>query len=340
MASTMHDESLQTPAVLRRLLASDEDLYASAGERLRREPPAVVATIGRGSSNHACGYAAYLLGALLGIPAASLPPSLVTLYRSPLRLAGQLALVVSQSGRSPDLVRSLEACAAAGARTWAFVNDLASPVAALAQTVFPLHAGEERSVAATKTFVATLAALARLVGHWAGDAELLAALAALPEVLEAAERVPARPLVDALAGVDRMLVVGRGPSLGVALEAALKLKEACGIQAEAFSEAEMRHGPLALVGPGYPVLVLAPRGAVRAPLLALADDARRAGARVVVMAAGAAAGADLEVPAAASAWLDPVVLIHAFHLAVEPLAAGRGRDPDRPPHVGKVTLTV
>jgi glucosamine--fructose-6-phosphate aminotransferase (isomerizing) len=338
--STMRAESLETPAVLRRLLASDDELYAHTAELLRREPPSLVATIGRGSSNHAGVYGGYLITALLGVPAAPLAPSLATLYAAPLRLSSALALAVSQSGRSPDLVRALAACAAGGARTLAVVNDLASPVAAAAGTVLPLHAGEERSVAATKTFVASLASLARLAAHWAQDKRLLTALAALPDALSAAAAVDAAPLLDALAAADRMLVIGRGPTLGIALEAGLKLKEGCGIQAEAFSEAETRHGPLALVGPGYPVLILAPRGPVQAPLLALAADAHAAGAEVVTMACGAVGGAEIAVPAADDPWLDPLVLIHALHLAIEPLAARRGCDPDHPPHVGKVTLTV
>jgi glucosamine--fructose-6-phosphate aminotransferase (isomerizing) len=336
----MREETVATPAVLRRQLGSDGALYADLGERLRRRPPAVVATIGRGSSDHACSYGGYLVTARLGVPVASLPPSAVTLFGARLRLADQLAVAVSQSGRSPDLVRTLQACAAAGARTVALVNDTASPVAALAGTVIPLHAGEERSVAATKTYVASLAALARLVGEWAQDAGLLAALASLPDVLEAAERADADRFVAALAGVDRLLVIGRGAVLGVAREAALKLKEACGIQAEACSEAELRHGPLALVRPGYPVIVMAPGGEVLGPLLALAAELREAGAAVLLIAAGEVAGADLAVPAAGSPWLDPLVIIHAFHLAVERLALARGCDPDRPPHVAKVTMTV
>ena len=310
---------------------------------MRADPPTFVTTIGRGSSAHACSYGAYMATAKLGVPAFPLPPSMVTLFASPLRMAGGLTLAVSQSGRSTDIVAALGACSAAGADTVAFVNDADSPLALLARTTCPLHAGPELSVAATKTFITTLAALARFVGHWAGDASLLDGLKSLPEVLETAQSTDLSPLVDLFGDRDRVqraLILGRGPGWPTALEAALKLKEACSLQAEAFTSAEVKHGPMALVGEGYPILMFATRGPAMADLIATAAEMRKMGATVFLMATDGSVGADLVLPGAADPWLDPLVIIQAFHLAAERIARARGLDPDSPPHLNKVTLTL
>jgi glucosamine--fructose-6-phosphate aminotransferase (isomerizing) len=276
----------------------------------------------------------------MGIPAFSLPPSIVTLYHAPLKMANSLAIGVSQSGKSPDIVAALEACSKAGAKTAAFVNVEDSPMAKMADTFFPLHAGPELSVAATKTFIASVFALARFVGHWNQNRAFLDALKSLPDVLERAQKVDIGAFIDLFHYKDRAFVLGRGPSWSIALEAALKFKETCSLQAEAISSAEVKHGPKALVDQGYPILMFAPRGQAQKGLIDTANDMRASGANVYLVATTEAEGVDLVLPEAGDPWLDPLVMIQVFHLAVEQLAQARGLDPDEPPHLNKVTLTV
>jgi glucosamine--fructose-6-phosphate aminotransferase (isomerizing) len=335
----MREEALGAPAAVQRLLAADDPATAALAASLRAAPPAAMVTIARGSSDHAAHYAAYLVMARLGRLVTSLPMSLITLYPSRLQCEGLVALAFSQSGQSPDLVAPMRFFADGGARTAAFVNDAASPLAQAAQWTVALHAGEERSVAATKSFIAQLVAGARLVARWQDDAALNAALHALPEALARAAGTSWQPAIDALAGADRLFVIGRGTGLAIALEAALKFKETCGIQAEAFSGAEVRHGPMALVDEGYPVLVFAPRGPAQSGLLALAQDLRSRGARVLLAAPEGAPGSELPLVATGNEDLDPIAAIQAFYPMVEALARARGLDPDRPRHLSKVTRT-
>lgn len=339
MASRMLEEAREAPAAVARQLAAGQEACEAFGERLRAAPPASILTLARGSSDHAAHFAAYLVMARLGRLVASLPMSVVTLYGARLRAEGLLALAFSQSGRSPDLVETTRAFTQAGATTVSFVNDAASPLAAASRHVFALAAGEERSVAATKSFIAQLVAGARLVAAWQGDAALASALPALPAALEKASRTDWTEGIDALRTADRLYVLGRGTGLALAMEAALKLKETGGIQAEALSGAELRHGPLALVGPGYPVIVFAPRGPAQAGLLETAADLRARGARVLLAAPPDDAPAELPLVAAPHEDLDPVTAIQSFYPMAEALSRARGRDPDRPPHLAKVTLT-
>jgi len=205
-------------------------------------------------------------------------------------------------------------------------------------------------VAATKTFIASLAALARLVGHWKQDKALLDGLRALPDALEQAQKIDFGPIVEAFKDKSRAMVLGRGPTWSIALEASLKLKEACSLQADAFSSAEVKHGPKALVGQGYPILAFAPRGPARKGIFETANEMRALGSSVFLIATRDSDGANsmdngadvlLDAPGdAENHWLDPLVMIQTFHLAVEQIARARGLDPDDPPHLNKVTLTV
>jgi glutamine---fructose-6-phosphate transaminase (isomerizing) len=335
----MLDEACQAPDVVARLLAADAQAYASLADDLREQPPQAMLTVARGSSDHAAHYMAYLIMARLGRLVTSLPMSLITLYQSRLQCEGLTSLAFSQSGQSPDLVAPLRYFREWGARTVAFVNDDASPLAQAAQWVFPLHAGAETSVAATKSYIAQLVAGARVVAQWQGDEALLRALADLPASLQRAAQLDWSPAVDALAGADRLFVIGRGLSLAIAMEAALKFKEVCGIQAEAFSGAEVKHGPMALVEEGFPLLVFAPRGPAQAGLLALAEDMRARGARVLLAAPQDTPGAELPLASTAAADLDPIAAVQSFYPMVEALARARGLDPDKPRHLAKVTRT-
>lgn len=336
----MLDEALAAADCVAAQLAVDEARYADLGAQLRLDPPTSTVTIARGSSDHAASFLAYLNAVRGGAFISSLPMSLVTLYQAPLSTNGTLAIAISQSGRSPDLQASVDCYQKGGARTVALVNDLASPLGQLAQWSFGLHAGSERSVAATKSFICSLVAAARLVGHWRGDAELLRAVGALPDDLRRAQGKDWSHAIQALRSVDRILVIGRGPGLAIAQEAALKFKEVCGIQAEAFSGAEVKHGPMALVETGYPMLIFAPRGAAQTGLISLADEMRARGARVLLAAPSDVAGRQLTLVPSATPDLDPVTAIQSFYPMVEALARERGLDPDKPRHLNKVTTTL
>lgn len=338
--SMMAQEARSTSQVVARQMAEEEAVFRELGARLRAAPPPCVVTVARGSSDHAAAYFAYLVAIQLGHPVASVPPSAVTLYNAPLKVDGGLALAVSQSGQSPDVVNSLAACRAARAVTVAMVNTVDSPLARAAEWMLPLHAGPERSVAATKSFVASLSAMARMTAHWSGDASLREGLVALPGALSAACSSDVRPLVSALKQADRLLVLGRGPGFPIALEAALKFKETCGIQAEAFTEAEVRHGPMALIEEGFPLLVFAPRGPAQAGLVGLAQEFRQQGAHVILVGPPGLQSVDLTVPEAPHELLDPLCQIQAFYLAAAALAEARGLDPDAPRRLKKVTKTL
>lgn len=345
LTSHMRAEALDGPAALRRLMASDIEPLERLVHSLVHQPPGNLLTVARGTSDHAAHYAAYLIMARLGVPVTSLPMSLLTLYQSPLRTQGVVSLAFSQSGRSPDLVIPTRALREAGARTVAFVNDVQSPLAKAAEWVFDLQAGPEKSVAATKSCLAQLASGARLVAHWLAAQQgepscaLGEALMHLPCSLEAAIDQDWSAAVDMLVDVDRLYVIGRGPGLPIAQEAALKLKETCGIQAEAFSSAEVRHGPMALAEPGYPMLVFAPPGPAQADLLQLAGDMRARQVRVLLVAPQGTPGVDLPIASAPHDDLAPIVALQSHYLMAEALARAKGRNPDTPPHLSKVTLT-
>ena len=337
--SRMRSEAAEAPAAVARLLAAEADTFAALGAGLRRNPPAAVLTVARGSSDHAAHYMAYLVMARLGRLVTSLPMSLVTLYHAQLQCQGLLAVAFSQSGQSPDLVGPLQWMGAQGARTLAFVNDAASPLARAAQQAVALHAGPELSVAATKSFICQMAAGASLVAAWQPDADFSRALAALPADLQNAWAQDWSAGVAALRDAERLFVIGRGTGLAVAMEAALKFKEVCGLHAEAYSGAEVQHGPMALVQPGFPMLVLAPRGPAQAGLLELASQMRERGARVLLAAPPGTPGAELPLRPTGHAELDPLSAVQSFYSLVEALARARGLDPDRPRHLNKITRT-
>jgi len=320
-------------------LAQERERYAELGRRLRSVPHATALTVARGSSDHASGYCAYLIMARLGRIVASLPMSLVTLYRSPLATRDTLAIAISQSGQSPDVIEPIRYFRGGGATTVALVNDAASPLAEAAEWTLPLHAGPELSVAATKSFICSLAAGARLAGQWQNDPDFLRHIEALPEALEQATRCDWSRAIDVLAPASRIMVVGRGISFPVALEAALKFKETSAIQAEAFSGAEIKHGPMALIDEGYPLLIFATRGPAQAGLVQLAGEMRQRGADVLLAAPADVPERDLTLPVTGTPDLDPIAAIQAFYVMAAGLAAARGLDPDKPRHLSKVTRT-
>ena len=337
--SQMFIEAREAPAAIAVQMANDDAAYREFGAHLRSANPTAVLTVARGSSDHAAHFMAYLIMAKMGRLVTSLPMSLITLYQSQIQCKGLLSLAFSQSGQSPDLIAPMRFFSTGGAMTAAFINDEKSPLAKAVQSVFPLHAGTETSVAATKSFIAQMVAGARVAGAWADDAVLRDALARLPQALSAAVDCDWSEAIEVLKDADRLFVIGRGTGLPVAMEAALKFKETCAIQAEAFSGAEVKHGPMALIDDGYPLLVLAPRGPAQAGLLTLADEMRGRGARVLLAAPVGTKGCNLPISETASVELDPISVVQSFYPMVEALSRVRGFDPDRPRHLAKVTRT-
>jgi glucosamine--fructose-6-phosphate aminotransferase (isomerizing) len=308
-------------------------------DRLHRHPPSVVVTCARGSSAHAATFAKHLIERHLGIPVAAAAPVIASTYHRDLRLDGQFFLTISQSGKSHDLIESALSAKRGGALTAALVNDAESPLAEACDIVLPIGAGPERAVAATKSFVATLSALLRLVALWVEDTALPAALTQLPERLAAAGRLDWEPPRLSLAPAASLVVIGRGPTLAIAREAALKLKEIANLHAEAFSGAEFLHGPVALVGAAYPLLMFVASDATACGMRGMASTLRGKGADLLCADAASGSGSDLATLPPDHADADALGLIQSFYGMALRLAAARGVDADHPRHLSKVTRT-
>ncbi|WGF89579.1 SIS domain-containing protein [Marinivivus vitaminiproducens] len=337
--SLMRQEIDETPDALRRLFGRSGDAIRDAGLRLRALDPKVIVTVARGSSDHAASYFKYAAEIRSGRPVASLGPSIASVYGAPLRLAGSAAIAISQSGRSPDIVALLEAARAGGGETIAIVNAEESPLAAAADHVIPLAAGPERSVAATKSCIASVVAALGVLAAWTEDRALTAALEALPAALERAVRQDWTPALAACAGGRSLYTLGRGPGLAVAAEAALKFKETSNLHAEAFSGAEVLHGPVALVEDGFPVLAFAPQDAAASSLSPIARRLADAGAALFVVGE-ADAGIRLPHVGTSHPLTEPLSMLASFYGFVEALARARGHDPDTPRGLRKVTETL
>ena len=333
-------EAAEAPAMAERQLAALLEPVRELGRTIRKRDPHVVVTCARGSSDHAATFAKYLIETRAGVPVASFAPSTASIYGTDWRrLKGALFLAISQSGRSPDLLLSAEAARSAGALVVAIVNDEESPLAGAAEIVLPMLAGPERSVAATKSFIASLLILGRIAAAWSKDAALEKAIADAPDILRRAGALDWSAALPLLRDSGSLYVLGRGLTLGVAQEAALKLKEICSIHAEAHSAAEVIHGPMAIVGPGLPVLMLVPDDEAGALFAPLARDFAGRGAAVVMT--GGAEPAALSLPALTGLHpaMAPIAAIQSFYRFAAELSLARGLDPDRPPSLRKVTLT-
>ncbi len=338
MESLMLLEAREAAQVVAKQFEKNQETMQRLALALQQQTVNHIATIARGSSDHAADFFGYNMMARTGRWVTSLPMSLITLEQAPMQTQGLLTVAFSQSGASPDLIVPTDYFSAQGATTIALVNKIDSPLAKAAQWSIDLQAGSERSVAATKSFIAQLFAGMHLMAAWQQDPRLLLALQQLPKTLEQAATTSWLSVVERLSQVNRLLILGRGAGLAIAKEAALKLKETCGIQAEAFSGAEVKHGPMALIEQGYPVVVFAPRGPGQAGLIETAKEMRARGA-AVILAATRDCKPDLEIVPAAMCELDAISLIQSFYPMVEALARAKGLNPDRPNHLSKVTLT-
>jgi glucosamine--fructose-6-phosphate aminotransferase (isomerizing) len=345
MTPILEQEIHEQPLVIRRLLDREtENVARLAGAIRGRFDYALIAA--RGTSDNAARYAQYLWGAHNRLPVALATPSLFTLYERPPRLARALVVGVSQSGQSPDIVAVVAEGGRQGCPTLAITNDPASPLAAAAQEVIPLHAGPERAVAASKTYTASLAALALFSCLLAGDDERLAQLRQIPVLIEQTldGLGPVLPRVERYRYMDRCAVIGRGYNYATAFEIALKIKELTRTVAEPYSSADFRHGPIATVHDGFPVLAIAPSGAVSDDLRALVTDLQKLDSELLLISDDPAllgrAHLAMPLPPGLPEWLTPLVAVLPGQLFSLALTQAKGLDPDQPLGLTKVTATL
>lgn len=335
----MSVETKQAPLAVQRMLGANADACAALGKRLRETPPAFVVTCARGSSDHAATYAKYVIETQLGVMTASAAPSISSVYGVEPRMDNALFIAISQSGQSPDLLATTKAALNAGALVVALVNVETSPLAEMADIVLPLHAGEETSVAATKSYITSLAAIAQLVAHWSGKPDLMEALSKLSDQLQEAEKLDWSAAVGDLAEAEHLLVVGRAAGFGIAQEAALKFKETCCLHAEPFSAAEIRHGPMAILKNKIATLVFSQKDETQAGIVDLLDMLSEQGGPVYSVGVDQTPTSKLGYVGNVHPVTAPITMIQSFYKMVNQIALTRGLNPDQPPLLRKVTET-
>jgi len=327
----MEREAREAPSRIKQQLANNRRTVAELGAKLRALKPKFVFMVGRGSSDHAGVFGKYLIEVETGTPVVAAAPSVKSVYGSTVNLKDSAVIVISQSGRSPDILSQAELAKAQGALCIALVNDEASPLAELADVVVPLNVGEEKAVAATKSYLATLSALLHLVSEWKNAPELIDAVAKLPDVLAHTVEESTQLQPNALADVKHLVVMGRGYGYALAREVALKLKEVCGIQAESFSSAEFLHGPVTLVEAGLDIISLDIDDESKASHDKQVVEVKGRGARVSHIAQ-----TNRDIPKR----IAPLTLLQRFYIDVAQVAVSRGVDPDAPAGLNKVTKTL
>jgi len=340
MTTQMRREILEIPDAAERLLTQGAPEIARIAAAARNADPAYAVTVARGSSDHACSFLKYAFELELGLPVASVGPSVASIYGAKLRLARSICLSVSQSGQSPDIVAMSQSAGTGGAMTVAVTNDAASPLAGVTDHTIDIHAGPERSVAATKTFVNSVLAGLMLLAEWNDDDALRQGLQSAPEAFAKAAEMTWPELRAAIAAKQSLFTLGRGPSWAISNEAALKFKETCQIHAESYSAAEVLHGPVSIVDEGFPVLCFATNDAAKPAVLGVADQLAEKGARVFVTSDRPCGAQSLSFMRTEHALTDALALMVSFYSMVEQVAADRGIDPDAPRHLKKVTETV
>ncbi len=341
----MLQEIKQSPQVIARQLMENSEATMRLVNAVQERDPAFAMTIARGTSDHASSFIKYALETSIGLVTASASPSITGIYDAKLKLENALVIAVSQSGQSPDVVGSLQAARDAGAITVAVVNQPNSPLENIAEFVFPMHAGEEKSVAATKTFVSSLVALLPAISELSGDKDLALALKNLPNIcaqsLENESIIKEK--VDRYRYAEKMIVLGRGFHFPIALETALKLKETCVIQAEAFSSAEFAHGPMILIEQGFPVIAFQAKDKTKSGSLERYHDLANKGAEFVLIG-GEAPSLEAEIflstPSTGHPLTDPIPAILSGYLFAAHLSLAKGMDPDKPRSLNKVTKTL
>ncbi len=344
-SSYLYREIHEQPAVLQQVLDQEGEAVRRLAAAIRQREIDYIVIAARGTSDNAGRYANYLFGAVNGLPVALATPSLFTIYKQPPKFKNALVLGISQSGKSPDIVSVLAEARKQGALTAAITNEPASDLAAQADHLIALHAGTERSIAATKTYTSELMALALLSATLADDATMLAELATVPhavaKVLTISETIST--LAQRYRYMQDCVVIGRGFNYATAFELALKLKELTYIIAEPYSSADFLHGPLALIEHGFPALVVAPTGIMLPELRSFLQVLRQREAESIVISDDEATLAEARIPiplrASLPEWLSPLTAIVPGQLLALYLAHARDYDPDHPRGLRKVTET-
>ncbi|MFT5757458.1 MAG: glucosamine--fructose-6-phosphate aminotransferase (isomerizing) [Alteromonadaceae bacterium] len=327
----MEQEAKQAPVVIKNQLIENKSLAESIGARLRDLNPRMVMIIGRGSSDHAGVFGKYLIEIEAGVPTFAAAPSVSSVYGKQLKLEQALVIVISQSGRSPDILAQAKMAKAAGAFCIALVNDETSPLKDIVDEVLPLRAGAEISVAATKSYLATLSALLQLTAYWTENQALITALDTLPAALQTIIDSEPQLTSKSIEGVKNMVILGRGLGYAITKEMALKLKEVSSIHAEAFSSAEFLHGPVTLVEQGLAILNCEVNDESAVSHQEQIQEMKDRGADLVHLRQ-----TDLTVHPR----LAPLVVLQRFYLDVAEVAVTRGFNPDEPKGLKKVTRTL
>jgi glutamine---fructose-6-phosphate transaminase (isomerizing) len=341
--SWVEAELREQPAALERFLAAESAHAREIVRGLVLDDVRYLLIVSRGSSSNVARYLQYLFGTVNRLPVSFATPSLYTVYDAPPVLGAAAAIGISQSGASPDVVAVLSEAKSQGRPTLAITNDPGSPLAQTADYILPLHAGEERAVAATKTYLNSIGAVALLSA--ADDVERLRDLQAMPGQIskQIGRALAAAELLDRYREVEGGSVIARGVNYGTAFEIALKIRELSGAQFEAFSSADLLHGPIAAVKRGRPAIVIAPAGRTLASMSAAVESVRARGSDVVAISDDPdfLASADTALPLVPDVpeWLSPLLTVVPGQVAAVRLATLRGEDVDSPAGLTKITLT-
>jgi glucosamine--fructose-6-phosphate aminotransferase (isomerizing) len=339
MTTHMRNEIDEIPEAVARLLETSASSLATTGQALREKDPAFLVTIARGSSDHAAHFIKYAIEQQAGRAVASIGPSLASIYGKSLKLDQAAAISISQSGKSPDIVAMAQSATLSGALTIALTNTLPSPLAEASTHPIDIAAGPELAVAATKSFVNSIVAGLAVLAEWTNDDGLRTSISALPEKLRLATKLSWQELTDELGEAESLYMLGRGPALAIASEAALKFKETSEMHAEAYSSAEVLHGPVALVGRRFPVITFAARDAAEKSVIETADGLTAKGALAFITANDAKSARRLPFVDTGHPLTDALALIVPFYGFVEAWSRSRGFNPDAPPALKKVTET-
>jgi glucosamine--fructose-6-phosphate aminotransferase (isomerizing) len=345
-STKLYQEIHEQPGVLTRLLIEEQATTKALATEIRERGIDHVFIAARGTSDNAARYAQYLLGAVNALPVGLTTPSLFTIYERPPRFGNALVMGISQSGKSPDIVSVVTEARRQGALTAAITNNIDSALGRAADFGLCLHAGEEQSVAATKTYTAQLAAVAMLSTALIDDQEMAQELGRIPSQMVQTLSAPNQidRVAERYSQMRSCVVIGRGFNYCTAFEMALKVKELTYTSVQPYSSADFLHGPLALIEPGFPVFVLAPSGMMVADMVSFMTTAREHGAELVVVSDDARLLAEARIPLALPAgvpeWLSPLIAIVPGQLFAMRLAHTRGYDPDRPRALRKVTETL
>jgi glucosamine--fructose-6-phosphate aminotransferase (isomerizing) len=336
-------EIRQQPAVLRRLLSEGRSEVEALAADIRRSAPAYGIFAARGSSDNAARYAQYVFGIHNQLTCALAAPSIASLYGAAPNMKGSLTIGVSQSGQSPDIVGVVAAAAAQGALTVAITNEPDSPLSKISKHTVLLRAGAELAVAATKTYTTELMALAMISAALENNEARWKELAEVPDFVERTIEANAQITgLEAFRDMQHLVVMGRGYNYSTAFETSLKIKETNYLVAEPYSVADLLHGPVAMIGERFPVVLVAPRGKAHVDVPKILDTVRSRSARLIAISDDESVLGEAEVTLRLPAmpeWVSPIAAVVAGQLLAGGLADVNGLDPDRPRGLNKVTLT-